>query len=318
MSLPPSPRLPKPLPQVPGPKLVPFTRTAHAVIQFVKELGSPGQDGRVWEVTIKGKPYALKMFMFCPTDYLRDDLAGHLVRDLSSPRFYTDYFDPFSCECRAYGRLKEENREHLAVRSHGYLLLTPAQELEITRSIAGSEPSRSNIWDRSEEHQHLPIQAIVKDLAESQEPFTAKQVPDMWADLKELHELGILVRDIRIFNYLGGKLIDFSRSWSTPHPGYAALYWADEGEERSGDAHGLNKAVIEWGIGNHWDWDEVVIPDEMVNCASGRGPNQYGVDPRLYNWLKWEKNPVAASAFLEEHVLEKPVDNGEYLRTWGV
>jgi hypothetical protein len=53
--------LPKPLPQVPGPKLAPFTRTAHASIQFIKELGEPGADGHVWEVRIRGQPYALKM-----------------------------------------------------------------------------------------------------------------------------------------------------------------------------------------------------------------------------------------------------------------
>lgn len=53
--------LPKPLPQVPGPKLAPFTRTGHASIQFIKELGEPGADGHIWEVEIKGKRYALKM-----------------------------------------------------------------------------------------------------------------------------------------------------------------------------------------------------------------------------------------------------------------
>ncbi|KAH6846996.1 kinetochore Sim4 complex subunit FTA2-domain-containing protein [Chaetomium sp. MPI-CAGE-AT-0009] len=337
MSLPKlSPSLPKPLPQVPGPKLAPFTRTGHAVIQFVKELGSPGADGRVWEVKIKGKAYALKMFKFNPPDYLRHAQAAHLFRELSSPSFYTDYFDPFSCECRAYGGLKEENREHLAVRSHGYLFLTPAQELEITRLIVESEPSgdnirnrseedsdrdnirdrseedRDNIWDRSEEDRDLPLRAIVKDVAESQDFFTVEQVPGMWEDPKGLHELGIMVRDIRVNNYLGGKLIDFSRSWSTPHPGWAALDRYDIKQERKADPHGLNKAAIELGIGKRWDWDKVVIPDELVKCSFGEGPNQYGVDPRLYDWLKWERDPIEASAFLEKHVFARPVGDDKH------
>lgn len=302
---------PKPLPQVPGPKLAPFTRTAHAVIQFVSELGNPGLYGSVWEVKIRGKTYALKMFDFCKTDYLIKYVANDLVRDFSSSHFYTDYFDPFNCECRAYGRLKEENREHLAVRSHGYLFLTSAQELEITKLIAWPELHDSNLWGRGEEHRDLPIRAIVKDLAEDEEPFAAEQVSQMWADLKGLHEIGILVRDINISNYLGGKIIDFGSSWSTPHPGYAAIDRDDLLYERSEDPHGLNEAVLEWGKRNHWDWDQIVIPDELVKCASGRGPeNQYGTDPGHYNWLKWEKDPAVASEFIEKHVFAGPESKG--------
>ncbi|EAQ82978.1 predicted protein [Chaetomium globosum CBS 148.51] len=306
----PSESPPKPLPQIPGPKLAPFTCTAHAVIQLVNELGNPGQDGRVWEVKIRGKTYALKMFMFCETDYLRDDLAGHLVWDLSSPGFYADYFDPFNCECRAYGRLKEENQEHLAVRSHGYLLLTHAQELEITRFITGTEDDRDDLRERTEKDCNLPVRAIVKDLVKGGHPFAAEQISQMWADLKALHELGIMVRDTNVFNYLNGKIIDFSRSWSTPHPGYAAIDRYDLREERSGEPHGLSKAVIEWGIGSHWVWDQVVIPDELVKCASGRGPNKYGPDPRVYNWLKLEKDPLVASEFMEKHVFAGYGNNG--------
>lgn len=54
------------LPRVPGPKLPPFSPTADAPIQFVKELGSPGADSYVWEVMINNKPYALKMVLYIP------------------------------------------------------------------------------------------------------------------------------------------------------------------------------------------------------------------------------------------------------------
>jgi hypothetical protein len=54
-----------PLPQVPGPKLAPFTATARADIEFIKELGNPNvnMDALVWTVRINGDPtvYALKM-----------------------------------------------------------------------------------------------------------------------------------------------------------------------------------------------------------------------------------------------------------------
>jgi len=56
---------PEPLPRVPGPKLAPFSPTARADIEFIKELGNPAKDvdGHVWKVKINGMaaPYALKM-----------------------------------------------------------------------------------------------------------------------------------------------------------------------------------------------------------------------------------------------------------------
>jgi hypothetical protein len=36
-----------------------------------------------------------------------------------------NYMDPFNNECRVYGRLKETNKEHLAIECHGYLIFTP-------------------------------------------------------------------------------------------------------------------------------------------------------------------------------------------------
>ncbi len=65
----PLPDPPEPLPQVPGPKLAPFTRTARATIEFVQELGNPNQDqdSHVWKVKIRGKEYyALKMVRRLP------------------------------------------------------------------------------------------------------------------------------------------------------------------------------------------------------------------------------------------------------------
>lgn len=55
-----------PLPQVPGPKLAPFTPSAYAdSIEFLNELGDPDidLDGLVWKVRINGDPtcYVLKM-----------------------------------------------------------------------------------------------------------------------------------------------------------------------------------------------------------------------------------------------------------------
>lgn len=201
----------------------------------------------------------------------------------------------------------------------GYLLLTPQQEAEITKRITGkdyeaiddrTELDGGNPWGRYEEHRHLPIRAIVKDFIDHDVPFSPSQVPDMWKDLEYLHKLGILVRDIHVFNYIGGKLVDFSRSWTVPHPSFVPTAMRPKRIQRARerDPQSLRKAIVEWGIGNDWDWDEVAIPEELTNCASGRGQNDcYGQDPRLYPWFKWEKDPDAAKALME---------NGIFMDAW--
>lgn len=64
LDLPSSP--PVPLPQVPGPKLASFTPTAHADIEFIRNLGRPNdQDSQVWMVNINNcGPFALKMVRY--------------------------------------------------------------------------------------------------------------------------------------------------------------------------------------------------------------------------------------------------------------
>lgn len=243
------------------------------------------------------------------------------MHDLASYQLYFDYYDAFNCECRAYGRLKQENREDLAVRAHGYLLLTPQQEAEVTQLTGGvpysaTDKSRlngANHWGRLEEHRYLPIRAIVKDIASNHEPFAPTQLPKMWEDLETLHKLGILVRDINVFNYLEGKLVNFSRAWTTPHPWCLALHPDDVRRMRVADPRDLRKAIVELGMEKRWDWDKVIIPDELTKCASGLGKinDRYGVDPRLYNWRKWEKNPAAVDTFFKQELFAKVDDDGK-------
>ncbi|AEO64203.1 51201625-949d-47d4-967e-f4f2a0cb2345 [Thermothielavioides terrestris] len=306
----------EPLPQVPGPKLGPFTPTAHADIEFIQELGNPSlnKDSRVWKVRINqsGPDFALKLFYFSSADYLADTAAGGLTCTLANPQLYIDYFDAFSCECRAYGRLKDENREDLAVRAHGYLFLTQEQEATISKKILGAtykpdhdeaELDGRKLWNRCEEHRHLPIRAIVKDLATDPDPLWPAALPGMWSDVKDLHRLGILVRDITVFNYIGAKLVDFSRAWTWPHPAFVHLnsYYLDK--ERKHDPHALRMAIIDYGTWKRWDWDKVEIPEELTKCDLGwrQHHKTHDVDPRDYDWLRWEKDPAEADAFLSKN-----------------
>ena len=62
--------LAKPLPQIPGPRLAPFSPTARVDIEFIEELGNPKTeaDSHFWKVKINGeeKEYALKMANMLP------------------------------------------------------------------------------------------------------------------------------------------------------------------------------------------------------------------------------------------------------------
>lgn len=76
-------------------------------------------------------------FVFNTVRALETGSGGYLEDSLVKNEAYVGYFDPFDCECRAYGRLQQERREDLAVRANGYLFLTPGQERAVTADIDG-------------------------------------------------------------------------------------------------------------------------------------------------------------------------------------
>ncbi|KAL2023277.1 hypothetical protein VTK56DRAFT_3015 [Thermocarpiscus australiensis] len=291
---------PPPLPGVPGPKLAPFTATARAEIEFVECLGHPkDKDAYVWKVEIDGSLYALKMFQFRELEYLWK-CSYPLNRDLAKPQFYFDYCDPFSCECRVYGRLKKEGREDLAVKAYGYLLLTPQQEGEITRRITGQaepgEEEAEEVWGRFEQHHGQPVRAIVKELISDDdgddrvEEFDRSQIPRMCADLDELHSLGILVRDIHLCNYLRGKLVDFSRAWTMYHPSLDQFGCRQHLETLNyRDSFELFET-----IDAVYCWDAAEMPQYLREYVSGR--NKCPIDVTKYNWRQKDGEEV------EEHV----------------
>ncbi len=250
------------------------------------------------EPRLTAGPFALEFYFNC-SQWHQEAGAGELNYALVSPQHYLDFYDPFNCECRAYGRLLAEQRTDLAVRAHGYLLLTPDQEAEITTAVS-SEPyipdidrpilNGRGVWARQEENRYLPIHAILKDLVpDDTEPFTPDQMDGMWRDLQDLHRLGILVRDVRVGNYLGGKLIDFSRAWTAPHPRFVFMDKKTVDAECVRDPHYLREGIIDYARVVGWDWetDEAAMPEGLDECdLEEEGADPFGVDPRLYAW--WE------------------------------
>lgn len=137
-------------------------------------------------------------------NFLRDGLVN--VEDVINQN------DPFHCECRAYGRLKEAGREDLAVRCFGYVFLNQAQEDELAQRGFTD-------WDRCDAVKGRPIRGIVKEYIpdDGNGPFTYEMLPRMRRDIQDLNRLGIVTWDVRVDNYRGGRLVDFSQAHTAPH-----------------------------------------------------------------------------------------------------
>lgn len=119
-------------------------------------------------------------------------------------------WDPFNCECRAYGRLQEEGREDLAIPCYGYVILTAEEEDQVN--------SKWHLdWNRRPQNRGQGLRGLLKEYVPSQQQFDVAQLPQMRKDLLELHQMGIVVFDLREDNYLNGKLIDFSQAHVAPH-----------------------------------------------------------------------------------------------------
>lgn len=128
------------------------------------------------------------------------------------------HLDPFYAECRAYGRIEEKGKNgKAAVRCYGHLHVAAAQETVLNKTFDVSN------WDRPDEEygqagsERQPFRAIVKELVTDPSPFRERMVARMLGDLRSLRKIGIYVQDIRGDNYRGGKLVDFSVSWTIPH-----------------------------------------------------------------------------------------------------
>ncbi|KAM7187173.1 Kinetochore Sim4 complex subunit FTA2 domain containing protein [Naviculisporaceae sp. PSN 640] len=197
------------LPMREGPKLSPFSPFGIVNnLEWVREVAVTEMSA-VWKVKVDEQFYALKLFGF-PLQDLDDRFEqdrDHLVKDMCDN-------DAFTCEARAYGRLKETETENIAIKCHGYVLLTPSQEGTF-RELATRIPCD---LVRRPEYAGFPIRCTIKDwVPEGTPDFTPRMVPRMKRDIATLHAVGIINRDIKSNNYLGGKMFDFGIAWTIPH-----------------------------------------------------------------------------------------------------
>ncbi len=106
---------------------------------------------------------------------------------------------------------------------------------------------------------NCPVRAIVKDLVGPEVFFfEPEHIGQMAEDLETFHRLGVLVRDIRVGNYLDGKLVDLSRSWTMPHPTLEYISEATLRRNRVWEPQSLHGCIVDLGMDRGWDWDKVV------------------------------------------------------------
>lgn len=144
--------------------------------------------------------------------------AAVLARRKIPEKLIADHMDPFYAECRAYGRIEEKRLNgKVAVRCHGFTSVPAELEDYISEAFGVQDWNRPPEEYKLLDTQRQPFRAVVKDIVRVEVAFTKAMVRMMKADLFALRKILIFVRDLREDNYLGGKLIDFSVSWTSPH-----------------------------------------------------------------------------------------------------
>lgn len=128
------------------------------------------------------------------------------------------YFDPFYNECRAYGKLIDAKLNgEVAVRCHGYLMLSPEHEDELDHRFGITGWNRPiEEYDKSPSERQ-PLRAIVKDLVLEDTEWIPRIANKMLRDLKKMRKLEIYTMDIKPENYKAGLLVDLSLALTAPH-----------------------------------------------------------------------------------------------------
>ncbi|KAH9995148.1 kinetochore Sim4 complex subunit FTA2-domain-containing protein [Xylariaceae sp. FL0662B] len=231
-----------PLPRCDGPKLKPFDFQGAQTIEFLEHVGE-GLHAHVFKVQIRGQIYALKLVdeissLTLPCAYLQfrfvydhnwlDPAMDTDPDDRELMSAFYDYAEPFSCECRAFGRLQEAGHEELAVDCFGYILLDEDHERALHGRFAdidfngdieysGADDMRSRFLGR--DGRAPPIRGVVKEFRHpaEEDELQPAEISKMLGDIGRLQQLGIVRIDVAARQLVGGKISDFSTAITVPH-----------------------------------------------------------------------------------------------------
>ena len=137
-----------------------------------------------------------------------DTLVGHI--------------DPFYDECHAYGRIsghQGKRKGSVAVPCHGFLSIPAFHEATLEKGFGVSKWDRPAMESTLDPSQRQPFRALVKGLVEAADdvPTSSRQLSGILRDLRALRRMGVYLMDVCARNHRGGRLVDFSVVWATPH-----------------------------------------------------------------------------------------------------
>lgn len=150
-----------------------------------------------------------------------------------------NYMEPFSAECRAFGRLQESGHEELSVRCFGYVLLDDEHERAMMAQCnlgfytfngggdhAGfaDDPDLRMRFPGKNGKPPPPLRCIVKAFGQGiggsdgdESSFRQGMARRVLRDIIKLQKLGIIQVDVAIRQLIDGKLSDFSTAITMPH-----------------------------------------------------------------------------------------------------
>ncbi|KAF4453149.1 hypothetical protein F53441_4146 [Fusarium austroafricanum] len=222
------------LPACPGPQLAPYGGDLmSSKVEFLKLLQVDSAHGVIVQAKINRRLYAIKYFVddgLPKNKIYYNQVYGDKKELWNCCEAFDWYFSPFENECRAFGRLKEKNVEHLAVKVHGWVRHTVEQiDMKLTESVWGRYRDVQALF-APEMSPDKYLFGIVKDWVEmspyydqalrSQHDQMAMvtHFPQMLQNLHMLHFNGIVVRDLKFDQYINGTFVDFSLACTVPHP----------------------------------------------------------------------------------------------------
>ncbi|KAK4068296.1 uncharacterized protein Triagg1_7539 [Trichoderma aggressivum f. europaeum] len=309
-----------PLPLVDGPKLKPFDFQGPQTIKFLEHAGQ-GLHAHVFKVDIRGQIYALKLFRFTYDHNWLGPASDTNPDDRELMSAFYNYSEPFSCECRAFGRLQEAGYEALAVRCFGYVLLDEDHERALDQRFglsfdgdvdySGGDEMRTRFLGK--DGRAPPIRGIVKQFGrveemEDEDELRPAFFRKMLGDIGRLQKLGIMHLDVATRQLVDGRFGDFSTAITVPH-------FLTTPELNPGLTPGMRSAMefqtFAWAMADYSEFDEMMFSWNM-DYADRKGSisvrafpggmgrqHQYQlrtkaarecvftfVDPRRYDWRR--------------------------------
>jgi Kinetochore Sim4 complex subunit FTA2 len=230
--------------------------------------------------------------------------------------FY-NYSEPFSAECRAFGRLQEAKCENLAVQCFGYTLLDEEHESALMNRFSdlhldfngnGDDPGAEDMRSRflGQDGRPPPLRGVIKAFGQSDEDLRTRSMQRILRDVIQLQQLGIIHIDIAHRQLINGKFADFSQAITVPH-----FVTSTELNPRLTPKwiSALEFETFQFSINDYWRFDSMIRdwnkehekPKDQISIYAfpgGRGCQiKYNlrstarrrllyslVDPRLYDW----------------------------------